>query len=121
MPLVTFYQIVFLYILWNEVYDMIEFSEKLRQLRKENKLTQAELGTLIGVKHSIISLYELGDRVPSPAVIKKLAATLHVSSDYLLGIEKNPSVDVSGLDDDDIALVRSLVDTLRYKNSRNVK
>ena len=68
---------------------MVEFSEKLRQLRKENKLTQAELGTLIGVKHSIISLYELGERIPSPAVIKKLAATLHVSADYLLGIENN--------------------------------
>jgi len=98
---------------------MVEFSEKLRQLRKENKLTQAELGTLIGVKHSIISLYELGERIPSPAVIKKLAATLHVSADYLLGIEKQPSIDVSGLDESDIALVRSLMDTLRYKNTRN--
>ena len=98
---------------------MVEFSERLRQLRKENKLTQAELGTLIGVKHSIISLYELGERIPSPAVIKKLAATLHVSADYLLGIEKHPSIDVSGLDESDIALVRSLVDTLRYKNARN--
>ena len=98
---------------------MVEFSEKLRQLRKENKLTQAELGTLIGVKHSIISLYELRERIPSPAVIKKLAATLHVSADYLLGIEKQPSIDVSGLDESDIALVRSLVDTLRYKNTRN--
>ena len=100
---------------------MVEFSEKLRQLRKENKLTQTELGNLIGVKHSIISLYELGERIPSPGVIKKLAATLHVSADYLLGIEKNPTVDVSGLDEDDIALVRSLVDTLRYKNARNKK
>ena len=100
---------------------MVEFSEKLRQLRKERDLTQAELGNLIGVKDKVISFYEQGDRVPSPRVIKKLAATLHVSADYLLGIEKNPSVDVSGLDEDDIALVRSLVDTLRYKNARNKK
>ncbi|MBO5366352.1 MAG: helix-turn-helix transcriptional regulator [Peptococcaceae bacterium] len=98
---------------------MVIFSKKLRQLRKENKLTQAELGTLIGVKHSIILLYELRERIPSPAVIKKLAATLHVSADYLLGIEKQPSIDVSGLDESDIALVRSLVDTLQYKNARN--
>ena len=100
---------------------MIEFGEKLRQLRKERDLTQAELGTLIGVKDKVISFYEMGERTPSPKVIKKLAATLHVSADYLLGIEKNPSVDVSGLDEDDIALVRSLEDTLRYKNSRNMK
>ena len=100
---------------------MVEFAEKLRLLRTEQKLTQAELASLIGVKHSVISFYEQGDRVPSPKVIKKLAATLHVSADYLLGIEKNPTVDVSGLDEDDIALVRSLVDTLRYKNARNKK
>ena len=106
-------------ILWSEVYDMIEFGERLRLLRKENNLTQDELATLIGVKNKVISFYETGDRVPSPKVIKKLAATLHVSADYLLGIEKQPSIDVSGLDESDIALVRSLVDTLRYKNARN--
>lgn len=105
----------------SELYGMIEFGEKLRQLRKEQNLTQSELGTLIGVKDKVISFYETGDRVPSPKVLKKMAATLHVSADYLLGIEKNPSVDVSGLDDDDITLVRSLVDTLRYKNTRNMR
>jgi len=98
---------------------MIDFGEKLRLLRKEKGLTQAELATLIGVKDKVISFYETGDRVPSPKIIKKLAATLHVSADYLLGIEKQPSIDVSGLDESDIALVRSLVDTLRYKNARN--
>ena len=96
---------------------MVDFANKLRQLRIEKGLTQAELASMIGVKHSVISFYEVGDRVPSPKVIKKLAATLHVSADYLLGIENHPSIDVSGLDEDDIALVRSLVDTLRYKNS----
>jgi len=106
-------------ILWSGVYAMVEFAEKLRQLRKEYGLTQAELASMIGVKNSVISFYEMGDRVPSPKIIKKLAATLHVSADYLLGIEKQPSIDVSGLDESDIALVRSLVDTLRYKNTRN--
>lgn len=106
-------------ILWNEVYTMVEFAEELRQLRREHGLTQAELASMIGVKNSVISFYEMGDRVPSPKIIKKLAATLHVSADYLLGIENHPSIDVSGLDESDIALVRSLVDTLRYKNARN--
>ena len=95
---------------------MVEFGEKLRKLRTEKGLTQKQLASLIGVKNSVISFYELGDRIPSPEVIIKLASALHVSSDYLLGIEKKPSVDISGLNEEDIQLVHLLIDTLRKKN-----
>ena len=95
---------------------MIEFGKKLKNLRLERKLTQKQLASLIGVKNSIISFYEIGDRVPSPEVIKKLALTLHVSSDYLLGIEQNKTVDVSGLNENDIALVSALVERLREQH-----
>lgn len=98
---------------------MVEFGEKLRQLRKEKNLTQKQLAALIGVKDSVISFYEVGDRVPSPEVIRKLAIVLRVSADYLLGIEKNETIDVSGLDEKEKSLVRALVDTLRDKGSDN--
>lgn len=65
---------------------MVEFGERLRKLRKERNLTQKQLATLIGVKNSVISFYEVGDRTPSPEVLKKLAVALHVSADTLLGI-----------------------------------
>lgn len=97
---------------------MVEFGAKLKQLRKEKNLTQKQLASLIGVQNSVISFYEVGERVPSPEIIIKLATALHVSSDYLLGIEKNESIDVSGLDEHDKMLVRSLVDTLRSKNQK---
>ena len=96
---------------------MVEFSERLRSLRKQKKLTQKQLAALIGVKNSIISFYEVGDRIPSPEIIIKLATTLGVTSDYLLGIEKNEIIDVSGLNEDDKIVVRSLVDHLRRKNN----
>lgn len=95
---------------------MVEFGEKLRRLRKQKQLTQRQLADLIGVQHTIISFYELGDRVPSPEVIVKLASVLHVSSDYLLGLEKKETVDISGLAPNDCDLVRALVDSLREKN-----
>lgn len=95
---------------------MVDFGRKLRALRKQKNLTQKQLAALIGVKNSIISFYEVGDRIPSPEIIIKLAATLNVTADYLLGIEKNETIDVSGLDENDKKLVRSLVDTLRRKN-----
>lgn len=95
---------------------MVDFGRKLRELRKQKNLTQKQLAALIGVKNSIISFYEVGDRMPSPEIIIKLAAALNVTCDYLLGIEKNETIDVSGLDENDKKLVRSLVDTLRRKN-----
>ena len=49
---------------------------------------------------------------------KKLAAVFHVSADYLMGIEKKESIDVTGLDEDDKNLVRMLVDKLREKNAK---
>ena len=97
---------------------MVEFGERLRALRKQKNLTQKQLAEQIRVKNSIISFYEVGDRFPSPEIIVKLATTLGVTSDYLLGIERNESIDVSGLDEEDKLLVRSLVDTLRRKNKK---
>ena len=97
---------------------MVEFGERLRQLRKQKKLTQKQLAALIGVKNSIVSFYEVGDRIPSPEMLVKLAMTLGVSADYLLGIERSEVIDVSGLDEDDKALVRAVVDTLRRKNMK---
>lgn len=98
---------------------MVEFGNRLRNLRKQRRLTQKQLGNLIGVQDSVISFYELGDRMPSPEVIVKLAAVLHVSTDYLMGIDKHGSVDLTGLDDADIDLLRHLADVLRDKNEKN--
>ena len=94
----------------------MEFGKRLRELRVQSGLTQQQLGAQIGVTKSVISFYELQERAPSPEVLVKLASTFHVTTDYLLGVEKAQVVDVSGLTDSDIQLVYSLIDTLRKKN-----
>lgn len=94
----------------------MDFGVKLKELRINAGLTQKQLATQIGVTKSVISFYELQERTPSPAVLVKLAAVFHVSTDYLLGIEKGKVLDVSGLNDDDIKVVALMVETLRKKN-----
>lgn len=96
---------------------MVEFGERLRNLRKENNLTQQELADLIGVRNTVISFYEVGERIPSPKIIRKLASVLHVSADYLLGIDKSESIDVSGLSESDKSIIRTLVNRLRKSKS----
>ncbi len=95
---------------------MVDFGIRLKELRKEKNLTQKQLATRIGVKNSIISFYEMGDRNPTPEIIIELAKVFHVTTDYLMGVEKEETVSVSGLNDHDKQIIRSLIDTLRDKN-----
>ena len=87
---------------------MREFGNRLRTLRKQKNLTQKQLASQIGVKNSIISFYEMGDRLPSPEIIVKLAAIFHVSADFLMGIDKKEVIDISDLDDEDKMVIRAI-------------
>lgn len=55
---------------------MVNFGERLKKLRKENKLTQSELAKKLHVSKLIISYYELGNRTPSADILVKLAYIL---------------------------------------------
>lgn len=94
---------------------MVNFGEKVKKLRHEKDLTQQQLAELLGVAVSAISSYESGSRYPSYEVLISLARIFHVSTDYLLGLEKLKIVDVSGLDDNEIKVILQMIDVLREK------
>ena len=96
--------------------DLLNFGNTLKELRTQNGMTQQQLATQSGVSKSVVSSYELQERTPSPEILLKLASIFHVSSDYLLGIEKNNVLDVSGLEAEDIAVLNSMITLLRKKN-----
>ena len=60
---------------------------RLRELRKENKMSQENLGKLLGVSKVSISGYENGTRVPSLEVLNGILDIFGISADYLLGRE----------------------------------
>ena len=76
---------------------------RIRELRKEKKLSQKDLATQFHVAQNTISGWEKGIRDPDTDTVASLAAFFDVSTDYLLGktdIRKpagHPSID-----DDDI-------------------
>lgn len=94
----------------------MEFGSKLKKLRLQSGLTQQQLATQLGITKSVVSYYELQERYPSPEILIKIASIFHVSTDYLLGIEKNCPLDTSGLTTEDIFLVKSMIEHLRNKN-----
>ena len=97
---------------------MVDFSAKLRDLRKQAGMTQQQLADKLGITKSVVSYYELSERTPSPEVLKDLALIFRVSTDYLLGIERAKTIDVSDLSDDDIKLLLVTIETLRSKNKK---
>ncbi len=61
------------------------FGSRLRQLRKEDNLTQKELAAKLGLAFSTISMYERGIREPDFETTEAIADYFNVSMDFLLG------------------------------------
>lgn len=60
---------------------------RIKQLRKENNLTQMELAKRLNMSDAIITMYENGKRTPSIEALVKLSQIFNCSVDYLLGID----------------------------------
>ena len=74
------------------VIKMAERYERIRNLREDSALTQAEIGRQINVPQRTYAYYESGERMIPPQVLIALAKFYHVSVDYLLGLtdQKEP-------------------------------
>lgn len=60
---------------------------KLKELRKETKLTQKEVANILGISTTAYAGYEQGYREPSIDILIKICKFYNISSDYLIGIE----------------------------------
>ena len=58
---------------------------RMRELRKARKMTMKQLGVILGLSESAISLYETGKNEPDIKTLQKTAEFFGVSLDYLLG------------------------------------
>lgn len=65
---------------------MIIFKERLKELRIEKKLSQAELTKELNVSQRSISSWETGFREPDFATLERIAIFFDVTTDYLLGL-----------------------------------
>jgi transcriptional regulator with XRE-family HTH domain len=59
-------------------------AEKIKRLRKENDMCQAQLAEKIGADARRISLYENGKTLPGTDVLTRIAQAFNVSLDYLV-------------------------------------
>ncbi len=86
---------------------------RLKALRKSRGMTQLQAAERIGISKAMVSSYELSARQPSYGVLVKLAALYGVTTDYLLGAERDRVISVDGLSESNIALINDLVKALK--------
>ena len=77
---------------------MATFSEALKRIRLERKLTQEEFAKQLGTTKQVISRYESGQRIPKLSVASEFAKKLGVTLTEMTGDEMKPAA-LMGWDD----------------------
>lgn len=90
-------------------------ADRIKQLRISCEMTQTELAKKLNITRSSVNAWEMGISTPSTTYLVELAMLFHVSTDYLLGLEYNASLDISNLTKREIELVYELVQYFRNK------
>ena len=93
----------------------LQIAARLKQLRMERGMTQAQVAHHVGVTRSAFSAYENGTRYPSYDTLINLAHLFSVSTDFLLCVDNRNFVDVSGLTAEETAAITNMVNLLRSK------
>lgn len=93
----------------------LQIAARLKQLRMESGMTQAQVARYVGVTRSAFSAYENGTRYPSYDTLVNLARLFSVSTDFLLCADNRRFIDVSGLTAEETAAITNMVNLLRSK------
>ncbi len=98
--------------------NVCDFGVVLKSLRKSNNLTQEELGNRVGLTKAVVSKYENGIGYPTFDMLIKIANYFGVTTDYLLGVEKSKTIDVTTLNETQIETVQKIISEFKKDNSK---
>ena len=87
--------------------------ERIRVLRGTRGLSQVQLAQALHISKQAVSNWENNNILPSVEMLVVLADFFGVSTDHLLGRDDRALLDVTGLDEEQVAHLRLLIDDLR--------
>ena len=70
---------------------------RIRELRKEQHMTQVRLSIELEVAQETISAYESGKYTPSVSILIKMSQIFGASCDYILGLSEHSNPNASSL------------------------
>ena len=95
---------------------MVDLGNTLKTLRLRENMTQAQLAQKLGLTKSVISAYETGLRLPSYDVLIHISKIFKVSTDYLLGVESQQGIDLSGISEEEVTALKNLIKAMRNRH-----
>lgn len=76
----------------------MEFAERLKTLRKQEKLTQAQIANELDISQQAYASWERGVKRPTQENLVKIAQVLNVSVDYLVGNSEDNSDELDNIE-----------------------
>ena len=98
------------------------FGKRLKELRKANGYTIEQFADMVGISKSTLGYYENDKRMPDIEILSRIADTLNVNADYLIGRtnttalkgKMNTVCDFTGLSDCAVEYLSELVKNKDY-------
>ena len=88
-------------------------SKRINQLRTALGWSQVELAHRLQISKQTVSNWENDNIQPSVDMLVRLSRVFGVSTDYLLGLEETPRLDVQGLSAVAVAHLQLLIEDFR--------
>ena len=98
---------------------MNDFSVKLKKLRQSKNYSQQALADKLSVTKSLISSYEQDLRLPSLDMLIKISTEFGVSTDYLLNLDRQKTINVEKLTDEQIAIISDTINEFIKLNEKS--
>ena len=76
----------------------MEFAERLKTLRKQVKLTQAQIAKKLDISQQAYASWERGVKKPKQENLVRIAQILNVSVDYLVGNSEEKSDELDNIE-----------------------
>ena len=83
--------------------------EKIKQLRMDANMSQAELARRMDVTRSSVNAWEIGLSMPTTQYIVALTKIFHVSADYILGLDTTHTLVLDNYNQEQIELIYKLI------------
>ena len=87
-------------------------NENIKAFRIANALSQVDMAKKLGVSKQCVSNWENDNVVPSIDMLIKISRLFNVSADRLLGLDNNKYLEITGLDDIQLAHIQAIINDI---------
>jgi len=91
--------------------------KRINELRTAFGWNQVQLAEKLNISKQTVSNWENENIQPSIEMLLRVAKLFHVSTDYLLGLSDEPTINVAGLPISFVAHLTQIIDDYRHRSN----